>query len=110
MALYNCNNKGKKDIVDNFNKYKVYKESIKKSNYNDNNYNSNRVYESNEKTNKNDVATFRSILSIVLGLAFTAVLFTVLDVNIDDVHVLGIFFIWLINSSIIAFIATIIGF
>lgn len=104
MALHDWNNDGKKDFKDDFIEYKIYEESMK-SNDNDGrqkiNYSKTR--------NKSQISSFGSILSIVLGLVFTAILFTILDVNIDNVPVLVICFIWLINTSIIAFIATIIG-
>ena len=104
MVLHDWNNDGKKDFKDDFIEYKIYEESMK-SNDNDGrqkiNYSKTR--------NKSQISSFGSILSIVLGLVFTAILFTILDVNIDNVPVLVICFIWLINTSIIAFIATIIG-
>lgn len=104
MALHDWNNDGKKDFKDDFIEYKIYEDSMK-SKYNDDrqkiNYSKSR--------NKSQISSFSSILSIVLGLVLTAILFTILDVNIDNVPVLVICFIWLINSSIIAFLATIIG-
>ncbi len=104
MALRDWNNDGKKDFMDDFIEYKIYEESTKSHNNND----SNKINYS-KNINKNQVSSFASILSIVLGLVFTALIFTVFDVNIDNVPALVICLIWLINTSIIAFIATIIG-
>ena len=105
MALYDWNNDDKKDFMDNLIEYKIYEESMKSSNKDDNN-----KFKTSRKINKGEISSFAYILSIILGLAFTAVLFTLLDANIDNIPVLVICFIWLINSSIIAFIATLIGF
>lgn len=104
MALHDWNNDGKRDFRDDFIQYKIYNDSMKSSNNDD----SNKIHHSNN-IKKSGISSLGSILSIVLGLIFTAVLFTVLDVDIDNVPVLVICFIWLINSSIVAFLATIIG-
>ncbi len=104
MALHDWNNDGKKDFMDDFIEYKIYEESMK----NNNNDDSNKIHYS-KNVKKSEVSSFAAILSVVLGLVFTAVLFTIFDVNIDNVPALVICFIWLINTSIIAFIAAIIG-
>lgn len=104
MVFHDWNNDGKKDFKDDFIEYKIYEESMKSNN------NDGRKKINHSKTrNKGQISSFGSILSIILGLVLTSILFTILDVNIDNVPVLVICFIWLINTSIIAFIATIIG-
>ena len=102
MAIHDWNNDGKKDIMDDLIEYKIYEESVKGNNKN---Y-TNKIKK--EKTNNGEISSFAYMVSIVLGLIFTAVQFTLLDANIDNIPVLVICLIWLINTSIIVFIATII--
>lgn len=104
MALHDWNNDGKKDMLDNVIEYEIYKKIINDKKKDDNN-----KVKVCKNSKKRTISSFSSILSIVLGLVFTSLLFTLLDANIDNIPVLLICFVWLINSSIIAFIATLIA-
>lgn len=98
MALYDWNHNGKKDIEDDFIEYEIYKNSTNKNNS-----------KYTKKQNGKEISTFGAILSIILGLVFTAVIFTLFHVNIDNVPTFVIWLIWMINSFILSIIATIIG-
>ncbi|MCF0147105.1 MAG: hypothetical protein HUJ77_01775 [Clostridium sp.] len=55
------------------------------------------------------ISSFGAILSTILGLVSVAFIFTIFDVNIDNVPTFIIVIMWIINSSVLSVICEIIG-
>ena len=98
MALHDWNKEGKKAFKDDFFAYSIYNNITKDSN---NNYPKAPI--------KKGISTFGAILSTILGLVLIAVVFTIFDVNIDNVPTFLIIIFWIINSSVLSVICEILG-
>ncbi len=101
MALRDWNNDGKNDFKDDFIEYTIINSSMDSDKDKHNNY--------YKKTKKGEISTFGGILSVILGLVFVAVIFTIFKVNIDKVPALVIIIMWMINSFILSVIAAVLG-
>lgn len=98
MALHDWNNDGKKDIKDDFIEYTIYNDITKDSKNNH-----------PKAPTKKGISTFGAVLSTILGLVLIAFVFTIFDVNIDNVPTFLIIIFWIINSSILSVICDIFG-
>ena len=92
QAMHDWNHDGKKEGMDNFTEYQIYKNTTS------NNITNNTTNSTTDKTSKNpdnyidknsssqkSLSTFPALLCIVSGLLWQALLFTAIDVNIEDV-------------------------
>ena len=99
MALRDWNNDGKNDFIE----HTIINDEI--DNENDD-HSHNNYY---KQTNKGEISTFGRILSVILGLVLTAVVFTIFDIEVDKVPTLIIIIMWFINTTIAMVIAAFLG-
>lgn len=91
MAMYDWNHNGKNDRMDNYIEYQVYKKvsgEMDKPSY--------------TSSRSSGMSTFGAIVSVIGGLILQALLYTVLDIEVDNVPILVILILWVIFSGIVA--------
>lgn len=89
MAMYDWNHDGKKDGIDNFIEYNMYKESTGQSN--DNFYSSGHG---------GGISGFGAILSVIAGLVGQAIIYMALGIEVEDVPVIVMIILWIVISSV----------
>ena len=98
MAMYDWNHDGKKDWQDNFIEYQIYKNATEqkdKSSY--------------TPGSSNGMSTLGAIVSVVGGFVLQALLYMVLEIDVDDVPGFVILILWVLFSVMIAVIVDKIG-
>ena len=98
MAMHDWNHDGKKDMVDNFIEYQIYKDVTGQKN--EPSYTSSRG---------NGMSTFGAIVSVIAGLFMQAALYVALGIDVEDVPVLVIIILWAVFSTIAAVVVEKIG-
>lgn len=98
MAMRDWNHDGKKDMVDNFIEYQIYKDVIGQKNE-----------PSSTPSRDNGMSTFGAIVSVIAGLFLQSALYVTLGIDIDDVPVLVIIILWAVFSAIAAVVVDKIG-
>lgn len=98
MAMYDWNHDGKKDGIDNFIEYNIYKESTGQSNKNS--YSSGRG---------GGISGFGAILSVIAGLVGQVIIYMALGIEVEDVPVIVMIILWIVISSITGAILDSIG-
>lgn len=98
MAMYDWNNNGKKDMVDNYIEYQIYKDVTGQN-----------KEPSYTPSSGKGMSTFGAIVSVVAGLVLQAVLYTGLGIDVDDVPVLVMIILWVVFSAITAVVVDKIG-
>ena len=98
MATHDWNHDGKNDMMDNYIEYQIYKD----------------VTGQNDKpsytpSRDNGMSTFGAIISVIAGLVLQAALYTGLGIDVDNVPVLVIIILWVVFSTIAAFVVDKIG-
>ena len=98
MAMYDWNQNGKSDITDNYMEYQIYKKV------------SGGVDKPSCTPNRSSgMSTFGAILCVIGGLILQALLYTVLDIEVDNVPTLVILILWVVFSGIVAVVVDKIG-
>ena len=77
MAMHDWNHDGKKDMVDNFIEYQIYKDVTGQ-----------KDEPSYTPSRGNDMSTFGAIVSVIAGLLLQSALYVTLGIDVDDVPVL----------------------
>ena len=98
MAMHDWNHDGKKDMVDNFIEYQIYKDVTGQKD--EPSYTSSRG---------NGMSTFGAIISVIAGLFLQSALYVTLGIDVDDVPVLVIIILWAVVSTIAAIVVDKIG-
>lgn len=98
MAIHDWNHDGKKDMVDNFIEYQIYKDVTGQKD--EQSYTSSRG---------NGMSTFGAIISVIAGLFLQAALYVTLGIDVDDVPVLVSIVLWVVFSAIAAVVVEKIG-
>lgn len=98
MATHDWNHDGKNDMMDNYIEYQIYKD----------------VTGQNDKpsytpSRGNGMSTFGAIISVIAGLVLQAALYTGHGIDVDNVPVLVIIILWVVFSTIAAFVVDKIG-
>lgn len=98
MAMYDWNHNGKKDMVDNFIEYQIYKEVTgqkDKSSY--------------TSSRGKGISNFGAIVAVIAGLFLQVVLYVALGIDVENVPVFVIVILWIIFSAIVAVVMDKIG-
>ena len=98
MAMHDWNHDGKKNMVDNFIEYQIYKDVTGQ-----------KDESSYTPSRGNGMSTFGAIVSVITGLFMQAALYVALGIDVDDVSVLVIIILWVIFSTIAAVVVDKIG-
>ena len=98
MAMHDWNRDGKKDMVDNFIEYQIYKDVTGQKD--DPSYASSRG---------NGISTFGAIVSVIAGLFLQSALYVALGIDVEDVPILVIIILWGVFSAIAAVVVEKIG-
>ena len=91
MAMHDWNHDGKKDMVDNFIEYQIYKDVTGQQNE-----------PSYTPSRGNGMSTFGAIIRVIAGLFLQAALYVALGIDVDDVPVFVIIILWTVFSAIAA--------
>lgn len=91
MAMHDWNHDGKKDMVDNFIEYQIYKDVTGQKNE-----------PSYRPSRGNGMSTFGAIVSVIAGLFIQATLYVALGIDVENVPVLVIVILWAVFSTITA--------
>lgn len=94
MAFYDWNHDGKKDFVDDYieyNSYKSWKEQHEKS--------------SHTSGGSGEMSGFGTFLCVISGLVWQALLYTALDIEVENVPVFVMIVLWVLFSAITAVVA-----
>ena len=94
MAMHDWNKDGKKDGMDNFIEYQVFNNTRKNST------DTSHEHISRNKVSKNSMSGLSLILCIFSGLFWQVLLFTMLEVDIEDVSSFLIVVLWIVFSTI----------
>lgn len=98
MAMHDWNHDGKKDMVDNFIEYQIYKDVTGQ-----------KDEPSYTQSRGNGMSTFGAIISVIAGLFLQAALYVALEIDVEDVPVLVIIILWAVFSTIAAIVVDKIG-
>ena len=98
MAFHDWNHDGKKDMVDNFIEYQIYKEVAGE-----------KEEVSYTPSRGNGMSNFGAIISVIAGLVLQAVLYVALGINVENVPVVVIVILWVVFSAFVAVIVEKIG-
>lgn len=98
MAMLDWNHDGKKDMVDNFIEYQIYKDVTGQ-----------KDEPSYIPSRGNGMSTFGAIVSVIAGLFLQSALYVTLGIDVDDVPVLVIIILWAVFSTIAAVVVDKIG-
>ena len=107
MAMHDWNHDGKKDMVDNFIEYQIYKDVTGQEDE-----------PSYTPRRGNGMSTFGAIISVIAGLFLQSALYVTLGIDVDDVPlgidvddvpVLVIIILWGVFSAITAVVVDKIG-
>lgn len=98
MAINDWNHDGKKDIVDNYIEYQIYKDVTGQKD--ETSYNLGR---------RNGMSTFGATTSVIAGLILQAALYVALGIDVENVPVLVIIILWAVFSTIAAVVVDKIG-
>ena len=98
MAMHDWNHDGKKDMVDNFIEYQIYKDVTGQKNE-----------PSYTPSRGNGMSTFGAIVNVIAGLFLQAALYVALGIDVDDVPVFVIIILWAVFSAIAAVVVEKIG-
>lgn len=98
MAMYDWNHNGKKDMVDNFIEYQIYKDVTGQNDE-----------PSYTPSRGNGMSTFGAIVSVIAGLFLQSALYVLLGIDVDDVPVLVIIILWIVFSAMAAVVVDKIG-
>lgn len=98
MAMRDWNNDGKKDMVDNYIEYQIYKDVTGQNDE-----------PSYTPSRRDGISTFGAIISVLAGLFLQAVLYNGIGVDVEDVPILVIIILWVVFSGIVAVILDKIG-
>lgn len=93
MSIYDWNHNGKKDFVDDFIEYNIYKESTdqnKKSSY--------------KPSYSGEMSLFSGTIGIDSGLFWQVLLYSSLGIDVDNVSVFVIIILWCVFSGITIFV------
>lgn len=90
MSMFDWNQDGKKDMVDNYIEYRVFKDCANK----------NETATSN--SSGNGMSTFGAIISVIAGLFIQSALYGALGIEVEDVPIMVIVGLWIFFSSIVA--------
>lgn len=93
--MHDWNHDGKKNGIDNFIEYQIYKNTTTNDTTNnpDNHINKN-------SSSQKSMSTVAALLCIISGLLWQVLLFTALDVNIENVPSFVIIVLWVVFSMI----------
>ena len=97
MAMYDWNHDGKKDGIDNFIEYNIYKESTGQSN------------KSSYSRSSEGISGFGAILSVIAGLVGQVIIYMALGVEVEDVPVIVMIILWIVISSVTGAVLDTIG-
>jgi hypothetical protein len=89
MAVYDWNHDGKKDFTDDYIEYRIFQDSMKKS-------------ESYTPKSSGGISTFGAIAAIILGLVVLALFYSLLGIEVDDVPAIVDIILWIFNGTIFA--------
>ena len=95
--MYDWNQNGKKDMMDNYIQYQIYKKSTE---------NQNTSY---TPRSGSGISTFGAILSVIAGLFGQALIYMALGIEVEDVPVIVMLILWVVISAIVAGLAEMIG-
>lgn len=98
MAMHDWNHDGKKDMVDNFIEYQIYKDVTGQ-----------KDETSYTPSRGNGMSTFGAIVSVIAGLFLQSALYVTLGIDVEDVPVLIIIILWAVFSAIAAVVVDKIG-
>ena len=98
MAMRDWNHDGKKDMIDNYIEYQMYKKMTEQKEKSS--YTSNRG---------NGMSNFGAIISVIAGLILQALLYVALGIDVENVPVLVIVILWIVFSAITAVVVEKIG-
>lgn len=94
--MYDWNHDGKKDGIDNFIEYNIYKESTGQSN-------------KSSYSRSGGISGFGAILSVIVGLVGQVAIYMASGVEVEDVPVIVMIILWIIISSVTGAILDSIG-
>lgn len=95
MSLYDWNGDGKKDSTDDFIEFSIYNQV---SNDNNNHY--------TPRSRNGGISTIGLILIVFSGLIGQAIIYTMFDIEVDDVPVFVIILLWLVISGVVGFLVS----
>ena len=98
MVMHDWNHDGKKDMVDNFMEYQIYKDVTGQ-----------KDETSYTPSRGSGMSTFGAIVSVLAGLFLQSALYVTLGIDVDDVPVLVIIILWVVFSAIAAVVVDKIG-
>lgn len=98
MAINDWNHDGKKDMVDNYIEYQIYKDVTGQ-----------KEESSYTPSRRNGMSTFGAVVSVIAGLILQAALYVALGIDVENVPVLVIIILWAVFSTIAAVVVDKIG-
>lgn len=98
MAMRDWNHDGKKDMVDNYIEYQMYKKMTEQ-----------KEESSYTPSRGNGMSNFGAIISVIAGLILQALLYVALGIDVENVPVLVIVILWIVFSAIAAVVVEKIG-
>ena len=96
MATHDGNHEGKKDMMDNYIEYQIYKDVTGQN-------------DEPSYTPSRGTGGFGAIVSVIAGLVLQSVLYVTLGIDVDDVPVIIILILWAVFSTITAMVVDKIG-
>ncbi len=98
MAMYDWNHNGKNDMGDNYIEYQIYQDVTGEEHE-----------PSYTPSRSRGMSTCGAIICVIGGLVLQAMLYTTLDIEVDDVPILVILILWVVFSGIVAVVIDKIG-
>lgn len=98
MAMYDWNHDGKKDVMDDYIEYQIYKDVT-----------GHKDKPSYTPSRGGGMSTFGAIISVIAGLLLQTGLYMGLGIDVDDVPVLVIVILWIVFSAVAAVVVDKIG-
>ncbi len=98
MAMFDWNQNGKNDMADNFIEYQIYKDVTGQKD--DSSY---------TPRSGGGISTFGAIVSSLSGLVGQALIYTLLDIDVENVPVIVMIILWIVISTVVAVVAETVG-
>ncbi len=98
MAMFDWNQNGKNDIADNFIEYQIYKDVTGQKD--DSSY---------TPRSGGGISTFGAIISSLSGLVGQAFIYTLLDIDVENVPVIVMIILWIVISAVVGAVADSMG-
>lgn len=87
--MHDWNNNGKRDMMDSYIDYSIYKEITEKGN-------------GSNHSSGNECSGFVAFLVTISGLIIQVLIYTILDIDVDNVPALVMVFLWIFFDVIVA--------